>query len=103
MHWSLSPEAFNDLDAILAYVEEESVSPRVADKLLEDFEKAFSDLAAMPGMGWLRQDLTGPAFRWWRIHRYLILYDPVAKPLRIIRVIHGARDLPAIFTKDTGD
>ena len=99
MQWSLSPEAFKDLDAILAYVEEKSASPRVANKLLEDFEKAFCDLAGMPRMGRIRKQLTGPSLRWWRVHRYLIVYDPETKPLRIVRVIHGARDLPAIFDR----
>ncbi len=28
---------------------------------------------------------------------YLIVYDPENKPLQIIRILHGARDLPSVL------
>jgi plasmid stabilization system protein ParE len=36
------------------------------------------------------------------VHPYpndLIVYEPEAVPLRIIRILHAARDLPAILTQ----
>ncbi len=96
MNWKLAPKAFDDLDGILGYVEE-NTSLQAANRLLNEFESAFQDLAILPGMGRIREDLTGSTLRWWQLHRYLIVYDPSTKPLRIIRVIHGARDLlPAL-------
>lgn len=69
----------------------------VADRVASDFGAAFDSLAASPGMGWRRTHLTGPDLRWWRIHSYLLIYDPSARPLRVIRILHGARDLDRIF------
>jgi len=28
---------------------------------------------------------------------YLIVYDPDKRPLQIIRILHGARDLPSVL------
>ncbi len=92
MRWILSPKAYGDLDGILAYVEE-SANAEVANQLLNEFETAFGNLAKLPGMGRIRQELTGSTLRWWRVQSYLIVYEPSAEALRIIRVIHGARDL----------
>jgi antitoxin ParD1/3/4/toxin ParE1/3/4 len=58
---------------------------------------ALDTLAASPGIGWQRERLTGPGIRWWRVHSYLLVYDPESKPLRVIRVLHGARDLERLF------
>jgi plasmid stabilization system protein ParE len=30
-----------------------------------------------------------------RFLRYIIVYDPVSDPLRILRILHGARNLAA--------
>jgi antitoxin ParD1/3/4/toxin ParE1/3/4 len=95
--WVLSPLAQGDLIETLEYVAEESASLEVAERLLSDLEAAFVRLEAMPRMGSLRKHLTGNVVRWWPVRGYLVVYDPSAKPLRILRVIHGARDLERIF------
>lgn len=100
MQWVLSPRAVRDLTEILDYIDANSPSLRVADKVQDDFEKAFNDLAQMPGIGRVRDELTGPILRWWRVHSYFVIYDPDAKPLRIIRVIHAARHLPGVMRDD---
>lgn len=94
--WRLSPSAFDDLDAILAYVQRESGS-RPAEKLLDDFRAAFDMLAHSPRAGMQREALTGPSVRWWIVHRYLVLYDAEQSPLRIIRVIHGSREIERLL------
>lgn len=94
--WTLSPLAFDDLDAILAYVQKES-GARPAERLLEDFRAAFDMLAHSPRAGLLRESLTKPSVRWWIVHRYLVLYDSETSPLRIIRVIHGAREIEVLL------
>ncbi len=95
--WVLSPAAFDDLDEILAFVESDSGSAASADRLLGDFRAAFELVASQPEAGLLRDDLTGTAVRWWLVHRYLVLYAPDTRPVRIVRVIHGARALGAIL------
>lgn len=95
--WVLSPIAETELADILIEIAERSASHQVAESVLADFLEAFDKLAATPGVGFRRPELTGRDVRWWRVHSYLVVYDPEAKPLRIIRVIHGARDLTRLF------
>ncbi len=101
--WILSPITLDELDAILSFVQEESGSPLTADRLLDEFRDAFDALAGTPNMGFHRHDLTGMNVRWWPLHRYLIVYDPDAIPLRIIRVIHGARLIDPLFNDPVED
>jgi antitoxin ParD1/3/4/toxin ParE1/3/4 len=35
----------------------------------------------------------------WTVYSYLIVYDPLTKPLEIIRVVHGARDLEVLLAE----
>ena len=53
-------------------------------------------LASRPYAGHSRPDLTTLAVTFWtmpRFVRYLIVYDPVSDPLRILRILHAARNL----------
>jgi plasmid stabilization system protein ParE len=96
--WILSPLAAVDLEEILDYIAADSGSQAVVEKVAGDFATALDALASSPGMGWQRIPLTGPEVRWWRVHSYLLVYDADSRPLRVIRIVHGARDLESIFT-----
>ena len=50
-------------------------------------------LASFPRMGHLRADITDEPYRFWSV------YLPDTKPLEIVRVMHGARDLGKFFKK----
>ena len=67
---------------------------------MERFIEAFRALAAMPGMGHFRQDLTEAPLLFWPVASYLIVYRPETEPLEIIRVLHGARDLIEILGEE---
>lgn len=95
--WILTPRASSELEGILDYIAEDSGSKAIANKVAGDFIRAFEGLVASPNIGWRRAHLTGPGVRWWRVHSYLLVYDPESKPLRVIRVLHGARDLEQVF------
>jgi plasmid stabilization system protein ParE len=69
----------------------------VADRVLQDLESAILNLVAMPGIGHKRQDLTSRRLLFFRVHSYLIVYRPETNPMRIIRVLHGARNIKAIL------
>ncbi len=96
--WVLSPLALSELQAILEYIAEDSGSA-AAERVANDFATALDTVAASPGIGWKREHLTGPDLRWWRVHGYLIIYDPMTKPLRVLRLFHGARDLERLFSR----
>jgi plasmid stabilization system protein ParE len=36
--------------------------------------------------------------RFWAVFSYLIVYDPAKKPIEIVRVLHGKRDVKEILT-----
>lgn len=95
--WVLSPVAEAELADILDYIADHSGSRRVAESVLTDFVQAFEKLAASPGIGFRRPQLTGRDVRWWPVQSYLVVYDPQAIPLRVLRVFHGARDLKQLF------
>ncbi len=55
----------------------------------------------MPGMGHKRRDLTNRDVLFWPVHSYLITYQP-SSPLRIVRVVHGRRDVKKLLGKNSG-
>ena len=78
-----------------------------SDRFLAATEAAFKKLAAMPGMGVFRD--YGPEFsglRMWpvpKFTKYLIFYTATEETLEVVRVLHGARNLPQIFNPQPPD
>ena len=73
-----------------------------SDKFLEAVKSTYQQIAAMPGIGSLRDygrlDLSG--MRAWRISKYpkyLIFYLATETEVVILRVLHGAQDIESIF------
>ena len=61
---------------------------------------AFRLLAAQPEAGHFRRDLTPLPVKFWPVFSYLIVYDPAAQPLAIVRVLHGRRNVAAILGRE---
>ena len=55
--------------------------------------RACERLAVMPGLGHARTDLTAQPVKFWPVFSYLLVYDPASTPLRIVAVLHAARDV----------
>ena len=70
---------------------------RLARHVLSEIRAALNFIAANPGAGHRREDITDEPVRFWAVFSYLIVYDPVMKPLGIARVLHGSRDLETMF------
>jgi toxin ParE1/3/4 len=92
----ISPKAREDLKTISRYVANEGGSPAGARSLRHRFLHHFRKLASQPGMGQATPDL-GASVRQWPVGNYVVYYEPSPGGVRIIRVIHGARDLPSAF------
>lgn len=92
----IASRALGDLRDIWEFVSNDSFD--AADRLLEDFYRAFHRLAEMPGMGHRRADLTPRDVLFWPVHSYLVIYS-ASKPLRIVRVVHGKRDVKRLLKK----
>ena len=93
--FKLSPEAARDIREIWAYIAQDSAE--TARKIRLSLFNACHLLAENPAIGHLREDLTDQPVRFWPAGPYLIIYDPHSRPLAIIRVVHGARDVPSLF------
>lgn len=83
--------AKNDVREIVAYIRQRN--PDAARRVRAQLREAMQNLAEFPGIGHLREDLTDEPLRFWTVHSYLIVYRPDTKPLEVVRVIHGARDV----------
>jgi len=90
-----TPTAEADLTEIITFIAQES--PDAAGAVRRKLWAAFSQLAAMPGMGHFREDLLDRRHKFWSVHSYVIVYRWKTKPIEIIAIVHGARDLDAFL------
>lgn len=94
--YRLSPEARDDLRDIRQYLINEA-GLGVARRVMRDIATALELLSARPGLGHVRQELTDEPVKFWQVFSYLLIYDPVSRLIGVVRVLHSARDIPAIL------
>lgn len=94
----LTPPARGDLADIWDYVAEQSSLDR-ADHVLEKLHQAMGKVAETPNLGHPRADIADETLRVYRVFSYLVIYRPETSPLQIVRILHGARDIQAIFNE----
>ncbi len=96
--YQLTREAVSDLLEICDFINQGN--PEAADRVEDSVLRACDFLAGSPLAGRVRRDLTPLPLGFWVVQpysMYLIVYDPEKKPLQIIRILHGARDLPSVL------
>ena len=91
----LTPAAEGDLLKIIEYLEGDN--PNAILKVVDALDEAMQRLAENPGIGHVRPDLTGEDVRFWPVFKYLVVYRPETKPLEIVRVLHGRRDIERVL------
>lgn len=96
-----TPQARRDLIELADYIARDSLD--TAERFLNAAEAAFHLLAGMPEMGALCEfrDPEAVGVRMWSIRgfeNYVVFYRPLQDGVDVVRVIHGARDIQAIFT-----
>jgi toxin ParE1/3/4 len=96
----LSPEAEHDLDVIKMYLLE-SAGMSVTRNVMRELREAMRFFARQPDAGHFREDLTDAPVRFWSVFSYLVVYDPRKRPIEIVRVLHGNRDVAAILDTAT--
>lgn len=67
-----------------------------SDRFVDRLFATFSLLAQSPLMGRSRDDLSS-GIRSFPVGSYLVLYRLLEDSIEIARVVHGSRDLPALF------
>jgi plasmid stabilization system protein ParE len=91
--YRLVPSARKDLLSIRRYLRMRSAD--AWQGVHSELRAAFQLLAERPGIGHARPDMP-ERVRVWSVYSYLIVYDPEPRPIRIVRIIHGARDVPRL-------
>ena len=98
------PKARSDLLEHFGFIARDNVD--AAERFLLAAEETFQQLARRPTIGRVRAfdhpRLVG--LRSWPVRgfkRHLIFYRPTESGIEVIRVLHGARDLPTIFDDES--
>ena len=96
--FQLTPQATEDLDAIWWFIEEDS--GEAANRVETEIIATCRRLAGYPLIGHYRRDITPLPVRFWTLPKYpnyVIVYRPETKPLQVIAVLHGKRDVGEIL------
>jgi toxin ParE1/3/4 len=92
----LAPEAALDLVQIWRYLKEHS-SIEIADRVESVIRDKIVFLATNPGAGHWRKDLTHEVVKFFPVYSYLIVYQPETRPLQIVSILHGRRDVEQLL------
>jgi plasmid stabilization system protein ParE len=91
----LTPSAERDLNEIWDYIASDSLD--AADRVLAALEETFDRLAGQPGLGHYREEFADRTVRFTSVYSYLVVYRWEPRPLQILRILHGARDVENIL------
>ncbi len=92
----LAPKAALDLVQIWRYIKKQS-SLAIADRVESAIRDRIAFLARNPGAGHWRKNLTDESVKFFPVYSYLIVYRPDTKPLQVVSILHGRRDLEQIL------
>ena len=93
--YDVSAEAQNDLFEIWRRIADDSVA--LANRIESEFYELFASLGRMPGQGHTRKDLTKRPVLFFPLYSFLIVYRPDVKPVRIMAVLRGRRNVKRIL------
>ena len=85
-----------DLVQIWRYIKKQS-SVDMADRVEAIIRDRIAFLAENPGAGHWRRNLTERPVKFFPVYSYLIVYRPDTKPLQIVSILHGRRDVEQIL------
>jgi toxin ParE1/3/4 len=93
----LSADADFDLDETWEFIAADDID--AADHWIEKLFNAFESLGQTPGMGHRRDDLTSYPVLFWPVGAYLIIDRAERRPIEIVAVTQGSRDIPAFLSR----
>jgi len=88
------PLAEADILEIWDYIADDD--PAAADRWVDQIDRQFRLLATQPKVGRARDKLV-PGVRSFPFGRYVVFYMSIDDGIDVVRVLHGARDIDAIF------
>jgi toxin ParE1/3/4 len=93
----ISPQARTDIKEICQYIARDS--RQAAGKVRGLFYEKFKFLARHPLVGQARPELAAD-LRSFSAGNYVIFFQPITDGIQVVRVLHGSRDIAAIFDVD---
>lgn len=99
--YRLLPQAREDAFELYLHIAKDNSA--AAERFAKAIEQTCDYLAALPNIGAVKS-VQNPSFKGMRVMRvsgfrvYLMFYIPTKSGITVIRIIHGARDLPEIFS-----
>jgi toxin ParE1/3/4 len=100
---AIRPRAERDLDEHFLYIAKHNAP--AAERFLAAAKATLERLIASPELGGLWQggnrELAG--VRIWQIsdfEKYLVFYRQIDEGIEVIRILHGARDIQAVFDRE---
>src|SRR5947209_1858440 len=93
----VSLQARRDLEEIEEYISKDN--PDAASRWLSTLREKCLLLSEQPGIGRNRSDLMAN-LRGFPVGSYIIFYRAVGSGIQIVRVLHGARDIPELFATE---
>lgn len=95
LNYAVSLQAQDDLFEIWSRIARDSIE--LADRIDSDFRELFASLGRMPRMGHTRKDLTKRPVLFITLHSFVVVYQPEVKPIPIMAVLRGQRNLKRIL------
>jgi toxin ParE1/3/4 len=95
MRFVVTDDAKADIERIAAYIALES--PRAAREMVAKFRARFREIREHPNANTLAEGFEARGLRR-KIHgNYLIFYRVTYTQIEVLRVLHGARDIPSVL------
>jgi toxin ParE1/3/4 len=91
---SVSPDAKQDLVEVFLFIAQDNLG--AARRMHSQFQETFLTIAGQPSIGRSRDDLAA-GIRSLAVGEYVIYYRMVGRAVRILRLLHGARDIQKLF------
>ena len=93
--YDVSAEAQSDLFEIWRCIAGDSVE--LANRIESEFYELFASLGRLPRQGHTRKDLTRRPVLFFPLYSFLVVYQPDVKPIRIMAVLRGRRNIRRIL------
>lgn len=97
--FQFAPSARQDVRDIVAHIRLDN--PAAAKQWFSDLREKCRTLAGSPRAGRVRNELR-LNLHMFPFGNYLIFYKVTPNGIQVVHVIHGARDVPRVFSHDNG-
>ena len=91
---SVSPDAKQDLVEVFLFIAQDNLS--AARRMHSQFHQTFLTIAGQPSIGRSRDELAA-GIRSLAVGKYVIYYRRAGRAVRILRLLHGARDIEKLY------